>query len=319
MTKIHILAPIIAEAYTAALMPLFPDLIFSIGATREDEGKGFHGCDALFTFGEFLRPDSFEKNKKIRWVQALGTGLDGIIDHPGLSDDVTISSLRGIHGPQVSELVFMHMLSLGRDYPRIVKNQTNKVWERWSGQTLQNKTIGLLGVGKISEALAKRCKAFDMEVVGITNSPRKLESFDRMVVRSDLLHIVAELDYLVVLVPLSEETRGLVGKKIFTAMKKSAYFINVSRGDVVDEDALLAALSNGDIAGAGSDVFVQEPLPSNSPLWEQANLMLTPHIGGLVDVYVEQSIPILKHNIEAFLAKQETTMINFFDRRRFSR
>lgn len=240
--------------------------------------------------------------------------MDGIIDSPDLAHGVTLSSMRGIHGPQVSELVFMFMLSFSRNYPRLLQNQSDGVWQRWPGKILQNKTIGLLGVGAISEALAKRCKAFEMEVVGITNTPRELENFDRLVPRSELLDAVAELDFLVALVPLNDDTRGLVGEAVFKAMKPSAFFINVARGVVVDEPALLAALDKGSIAGAGLDVFQQEPLPDDSPLWSHPNLVLTPHIGGMVDVYVDQTMPILMHNIRAFLDRDESAMRNLVKR-----
>ena len=313
MTRIHILGPHPA-AFAAALCEHLPEVEFTTSSSRDHVGDGFQECDVLFTFSDFLKPDSFKNMPNLRWVQSLGTGMDGIIDSLDLADGVALSSMRGIHGPQVSELVFMFMLSLSRDYPQFVKNQSDHVWQRRPGIILQNKTIGLLGVGVISEALAKRCKAFEMEVVGISSTLRDLENFDRMVMRTNLLEVVAEFDFLVVLVPLNDDTRGLVDETIFAAMKNSAYFINVARGGVVDEDALLAALDNGEIAGVGLDVFEQEPLPIDSPLWDHPNLLLTPHIGGMVDVYVEQTTPILRHNIRAFLDGQENTMMNLVKR-----
>jgi phosphoglycerate dehydrogenase-like enzyme len=313
MTKIHILGPS-PETFVNELSPLFPEVIFSLGSSRNDFGNSLEEYDALFTFSDFLNPDSFKNLNKIRWIQSLGTGLDGMIDSPYLDDTVIISSMRGIHGPQVSELVFMLLLSLSRDFSRAMENQLNKVWERWPGKSLQNKTIGLLGVGVISEAIARRCKAFDMRVIGITRTKRKLNHFDKLVGQSDLITIAKELDYLVALVPLNEETRGIVNKHVFSAMKQSAYFINVARGGVVDENDLVTAINKREIAGAGLDVFEEEPLPVNSPLWSQPNLILTPHLGGMVDVYVEQSMPILTHNIRAFLNGDTGNMLNLVSR-----
>ena len=313
MKKIHILGPN-PEAFSNELSYLFPEVNFSIGSSRDDFGDSIDEYDILFAFSDFLSPHSFRQKNKIRWVQSLGAGLDGMIDSPYLEDSVIFSSMRGIHGPQVSELVFMLMLSLSRNYSRAMQNQLNCVWERWPGKTLKNKTIGLLGVGSISEAVAKRCKAFDMRVVGITSKQRKLNNFDEIVTRNELIPVAKELDYLVVLVPLTNETRGIVNEHVFLAMKPTAYLINVARGGVVDETALIAALKNGDIAGAGLDVFEHEPLPADSPLWSQQNLILTPHLGGMVDVYLEQAMPLLIHNIKAFLNGNEDNMLNVASR-----
>ena len=313
MNKIHILGPN-PEAFANELSPLFPEVNFSIGSSRDDFGDSMDEYDVLFAFSDFLSPNSFRQKNKIRWVQSLGAGLDGMIDSPYLKNSVIFSSMRGIHGPQVSELVFMLMLSLSRNYSRAMLNQLNRVWERWPGKSLKNKTIGLLGVGIISEAVAKRCKAFDMRVVGITSTQRKLKDFDEIVTRNELMSVAKELDYLVVLVPLTNETRGIVNEHVFLAMKPTAYLINVARGGVVDETALIAALKNGDIAGAGLDVFEHEPLPADSPLWSQQNLILTPHLGGMVDVYLEQAMPLLIHNIKAFLNGNEDNMLNVASR-----
>ena len=309
MTKIHILGPN-PENFLDKLAPLFPEVTFTVGSFRDDFGKEFELYDVLFTFSDFLSPYSFNKSNQLRWVQSLGAGLDGIIDSPYLDDTVIFTSMRGIHGPQVSELVFMHMLSLSRNYSRAMLNQVDRLWERWPAKSLQKKTVGLLGVGVISKALAKRCKAFDMNVVGITNTHRELEHFDKIILRKELIPVVKELDYLVVLVPLDGETRGLVDEHIFSNMKRTAFLINVSRGGVVDENALMTAINNGEIAGAGLDVFEQEPLPVDSPLWSQSNLNLTPHLGGMVDNYAEQAIPILKHNLRVYLRGQIDKMLN---------
>ena len=313
MTKIHILGPE-PDAFLDKLAPLFPEVVFSTGSSRGDLGEGFDQLDALFAFSDFLRPDSFKISNHLRWVQSLGAGLDGMIDSPYLNETVIFSSMRGIHGPQVSELVFMLMLSLSRNYSKLMLNHLEHVWERWPGKSLQKKKVGLLGVGIISGALAKRCKAFEMEVIGITSKPRELANYDRMVLRNELVGAVKELDYLVVLVPLNNETSRLVDEHVFSAMKRTAYLINVARGGVVDETALMVALNNGEIAGAALDVFDHEPLPADSPLWAQSNLILTPHLGGMVDVYVEQAMPVLTHNIRAFLNGKESTMLNLVER-----
>ena len=166
------------------------------------------------------------------------------------------------------------MLSLARDLPRSVHAQENGQWERWPSRCSSGKTVGILGVGLIAEYLAPICKTFHMTVIGISGSPRAAPGFDRMVARGDLMKVAGELDYLVVLAPLTPETRNIVGAKLLAAMKPTAYLVNVARGGVVDEPALIKALEAGQIAGAGLDVFSQEPLPPDNPLWKTKNVTI---------------------------------------------
>src|SRR5882757_3153438 len=159
------------------------------------------------------------------------------------------------------------MLSLARDMPRSAHAQERNAWERWPARLLEGKTVGILGVGLIAEYLAPICKALGMTVIGISGSPRPAPGFDRVVARADLMKVVPEFDFLVALAPLTPQTRGIIGEKVFAAMKPSAYLVNVARGGVVDEPALMVALESDKIAGAALDVFSEEPLPASSPLW----------------------------------------------------
>ena len=183
-------------------------------------------------------------------------------------------------------------------------------WERWPSQLLDGKTVGILGVGLIAEYLAPICKQFGMTVVGISSSPRETKNFDRMVKRDDLVKTAPELDFLVALTPMSAETRGIIGDKVFKAMKPSAYLVNVARGGVVDEPALIKALESGEIAGAALDVFSQEPLPADNPLWKAKNVTIFPHLGGYSKGYEDRAMPTLAGNMSKYLAGDLKNMIN---------
>src|SRR5262249_10315977 len=145
---------------------------------------------------------------KLKWIQALGTGVDNIIDLPSLGKEVLVTNVRGIHGAPVSEATIAYMLSLARDLPRASRAQEKGQWERWPAALLAGKTVGILGVGLIAEYLAPICKALGMTVVGFSGSPREAKSFDRMVHRDDLVKAVRDVDFLVALTPLTPETRG---------------------------------------------------------------------------------------------------------------
>jgi phosphoglycerate dehydrogenase-like enzyme len=247
---------------------------------------------------------------KLKWIQALGTGVDNIVDLPSLGKEVVVTNVRGIHGAPVSEATIAFMLSLARDMPRSVRAQEQSKWERWPSALLAGKTVGILGVGLIAEYLAPICKTFGMTVVGISGSPRETRHFDRMAHRNDLTKVVGDLDFLVVLTPLSAETRNIVREKVFAAMKPTAYLVNVARGGVVDEPALIAALEAGKIAGAGLDVFSQEPLPSDNPLWKTKNLTIFSHLGGYSQGYEDRAMPTIAGNMGKFLAGDLKSMIN---------
>lgn len=210
----------------------------------------------------------------------------------------------------MSEAAIMAMLALSRDFPRTVRSQQRHLWERWPARLLDGKRLGILGIGVIAEALAPRCKALGMTVVGITSVQRTVPSFDRVYARDELLAAVRDLDYLLVLTPFSPATRHLVDSAILSAMKPTSYFINLARGGVVDEVALIKALENGQIAGAALDVFEEEPLPQDHPFWTMKNVIVTPHLGGFYDGYADRALPVVEENIRRFLAGDATNMIN---------
>ena len=164
-----------------------------------------------------------------------------------------------------------------------------------------DKTVGIFGVGQIAEILAPKCKAFGMRVVGVTSAPRNLAGFDRMHRREELARVIGDFDFLILLTPLTTATRNSIDAKIFAAMKPTSYLINLARGGVVDEGALIEALAKGRIAGAALDVFNQEPLPADHPFWSMSNVIITAHQGGFCDVYVDHALPTIEANLERFL------------------
>jgi D-2-hydroxyacid dehydrogenase (NADP+) len=306
------LPPDVTEQYRARLSRLFPEIAIDVVADKAKAENAIKAADMLLTFGQMLKNLKFDLKDAVnlQWVQALGTGLDGITDQPSLRPSVTVTSLHGVHGPPVSEAALASMFALSRDLPGFVRAQDEHAWKRWPAKLLHNKTVGILGIGVIAEALAPKCKAMGMTVVGITSSPRPVAGFDSVHPVSELLTIVPHLDYLVLLTPYSAATHHLIDAKVFAAMKRTAYLVNVARGGVVDEDALVAALRAKEFAGAALDVFNQEPLPADHPLWGFNNVIITTHQGGFCDTYVDLAMPILEHNMRCFLKGDTKSMMN---------
>jgi D-2-hydroxyacid dehydrogenase (NADP+) len=271
-------------------------------------------ADVLVSFGPMLADHVFGKARKLKWVQALGTGVDGIVDQPSLGRDVIVTNMHGFHGVPMSEAALMAMLALARDLPRSLRSQGAKKWDRFPARTLAGKTVAIFGVGAIAARLAPLCKALGMSVLGISSAPRELEGFDRVFPRDELAHAAGEADYLVLLTPYTPATRGIVGREVLAAMKPGACLVNLARGGVVDEAALIEALRAGRLAGAALDVFSVEPLPAESRLWEMPNVIVTPHLGGFFEDYPRFALPVVEENLRRFLAGDTAGMLNLVKR-----
>jgi D-2-hydroxyacid dehydrogenase (NADP+) len=313
MTNLLILLTLpenVRHQYRDRLKARFPELTIDIADHHSKVGPYIAKADALLTFAPMLSPKVLQDAGRLKWVQALGTGVDNLTDQDALRKDVIVTNIHGIHGPPVSEAALGFMLALARDLPRAVRLQDEKTWFRFPAQLLHNKTVGIFGVGIIAEALAPKCKAFGMRVVGISSAPRPAPGFDAMRSRDELLKVAGDFDFLVLLTPLTEKTRNSVNADVFAAMKPTSFLINLARGGVVDEPALVEALKSKRIAGAALDVFSQEPLPPDHPFWSMHNVIITTHQGGFCDVYVDFALPVIEKNMEQFLKGDTGGMIN---------
>jgi phosphoglycerate dehydrogenase-like enzyme len=300
----------VRDYYASQLAQKFPELHIDVVDHYSKAPPFMSAAYILITFGPMMKDEVLRDSPKLKWVQALGTGIDGLIDQPSLGKDVVITNIRGIHGEPVSEAAIIAMLALSRRLPDSVRFQDKRSWTRWPPRLLDRKTVGIFGIGLIAEALAPRCKALGMRVVGFSSARRDVPGFDAMYLRSEFLQVAGTLDYVVLLVPYAQDTHRLIGAREFAAMKPTSYFINLARGGIVDEEALMHALEAGQIAGAALDVFQTEPLPPEHPLWAAKNVLITPHLGGFCDVYAERALPTIAHNMACFLRGDYDAMIN---------
>lgn len=300
-----------AEEYKRALSPKFPGVVIQAAKMEEEVGKFIEQADILLTIrisNELLR-----KASKLQWIHALTTGVDYIVNLPSLRKEMIITSTRGIHGPQVSEMAFLLMLALNRDFPEVVRNQDKRTWARWPGKLLWKKKVGILGVGIIGEEIARKCKAFGTEVFGIDIIKRKLDCIDVFYGPEDIVKVAKEVDYFVIVAPYTPQTEKIVDSKVLSAMKSTAFLVNLGRGEIVDEEALISILKSGKIAGAGLDTYCQEPLPKDHPFWGMKNVILSPHVAGMSDVYVEQALTVFEENLRRFLKGERRNLLNMIE------
>lgn len=285
----------------ARLREAFPGVTVHDARAHEQALANAANASVLVALSHEVTDELVAAMPKLQWIFSLSTGVDHLWTLKSLRTGVRVTNGRGIHGPQMAELAFLFMIGLARDYQRMAANRKERVWERWAQPVLVGKTAVILGIGTISEDVARRCKAFDMRVVGVSNARAASPGFDIVLPRQKLLEAAAMADFLIVLVPLDATTRHMIGTEVFTAMKPSAFIINLARGDVIDEAAMIEALRSATIAGAGLDVFSIEPPAATNPLWDMPNVMMSPRIGGMSDIYADQIFPVVAHNLRALL------------------
>ncbi len=303
------------QEFKDLLAPDFPEVAFFAAGKEDKAGDFIESADILVALR--ISDSLLSRARNLKWIQCSITGTDYIENLPSFRSrkDVILTSSRGIHGPQMSEFAIMLMIAMNRQFQRFVRNQDRRVWERWPTRLLSGKKVGILGVGAIGEAIAGKCKAFDMTVLGIDPFPRDLGFVDRFYKPGELHQVMPEVDYFISVAPSTPETRKMINKEAFSKMKPTAFFISMGRGEVVDEDALLHVLRERKIAGAAMDTFMKEPLPPEHPFWGMDNVIITPHVGGTCDVYVRQAAGIFRENLKRFLKGEREELINMVARK----
>ncbi|MBX3014992.1 MAG: D-2-hydroxyacid dehydrogenase [Caldilineaceae bacterium] len=243
---------------------------------------------------------------QLRWLQQWGAGVDWLLRYPAVAalDHLTITTGSGVHAVPITEHIFGFLLAFGRGLHTAVRRQLRQEWQSptWPQLfELPGKTMLLIGVGAIGERTAAIATALGMRVIGIRREPTlAVPGVAAMHPPSDLLRLLPQADVVVLTVPLTTETHHLLGERELRAMKPSAYLINIGRGATIDEPALVRALQEGWIAGAGLDVCEVEPLPLTSPLWRLENVILTAHYAGATPHYDERALPIFLDNLKRY-------------------
>lgn len=266
--------------------------------------------------------DLLPEAKQLRWFQQWSAGADWLLDHPEVQDlPFILTNASGVHAIPISEHVIAVLLSFGRNLPQAWRAQQQRIWMQEGGDEqraelkhytrddtfeIAGKTMLLIGVGEIGERTAKIAQALEMEVLALRHNPQhQSPQVDETVGADELLEILPKADVIVSTVPLTKETHHMLDARAFAAMKEGALFINIGRGPTVDEQALIAALQSGKLGGAGLDVFEEEPLSTDSPLWAMENVLITPHSSGVTPEYNNRAFALFLANLERYLAGEQ--------------
>ena len=298
----------VGEAELARLEQAHPAVRVEVTQDRERFGRLLPEADGVIVFVDFARllGPALRPGGRLRWIHSIPAGVNHLLTPEVIAAEyVTLTSTKGPMGPLMAEHIVLLMLALARDLPGFLRDQAGRRWRFLSEERpmldLWGRTVAILGVGSVGGSLARICKlGFGMRVLGMSRTRRDDPHVDRYFERAELPAALAEADFVALTLALTPETRRIIDADALAAMKPGAFLINVTRGDLVDEDALVAALREGRIAGAGLDSVVEEPLPPESPLWSAPNVIITPHVSPGRDRFGAEVVDFWCENIRRF-------------------
>lgn len=274
-------------------------------------------AEAEVIYGFRLPNDVIARAPKLKWVQVMSAGVDRFLDIEFQQSSVIMTNVSGIHAIPIGEIVLEQMLMFAKQAPLCFRLKQEKQWKRFMPTVLRSKTVGIVGLGNIGREVARLAKAFGMRVVATRRSTKRVaraKHVDILLPTEQLTRLLKESDFVVLSLPFTSETNRLIGEKELRTMKPTAYLINIARGNIVDEEALICALDERWIAGAGLDVFATEPLPADSRLWEFTNVIFSPHIAGGMEDYNIRATELFCDNLRRYLSGKN--LFNVIDKKK---
>ena len=286
-------------------------------AARERWDALLDEAEVLFDFGPLELAPTLAARPRLRWIQATSAGVGKLADRVGLTQSsVAVTTASGVHARPLAEFVLLAMLMFGKDVLRLEREQREHRWERFAGEEAAGKTVCVVGLGKIGREVARLSRALDARVVGTVRELRERTpddlGVDRVEPTDRLDELLPEADVLVLAVPHTALTDRILDARRLALLKTDAILVNIARGDIVDEAALAEALASGRLRGAALDVFEQEPLPPESPLWDLPNVFVSPHSASTVAAENERIVELFQENIRRYLEGQP--LLNLLDK-----
>lgn len=302
------------DRFVQHLRTRFPDLAIHVVDDEDAFRAHLPHADAVVGWG--VNPEELTLASRLRWIQTVGAGVDGVITPELIASGILLTNNSGVHAPNIAEHLMSLMLAFARQLPQHIRAQDTHTWrhETWRSGIfeLNGQMLLIVGLGDIGQALAKRAAPFGMNVIGVRRREGPTpEGVSNVVNIDDLPGVLADADHVAICLPLTTQTRGLFDRKTLYGMKQGSFLYNIGRGSIVDQSALIDALSDGHLGGAGLDVTEPEPLPPDSPLWDLPNAIITSHTSGVTPNYWDRAIVILESNIERYRSGNE--LLNVVD------
>ena len=270
-------------------------------------------AEAEISYGMRIPTNLLARAPKLKWIQVTSAGVDRYLNDEFRRSPIILTNASGVHATPIGEFVVSLMLMFAKNAVTFFEAKQQKQWMRTPGTVLNGKTVGVVGLGSIGQEVARLCKAFRMRVIATRRSPTKrtARNVDLLLPPNGLPRLLEESDFVAICLPLTRETNKLIGDSELKMMKPSAYIINIARGPIIDEDALIQALQAKIIAGAGLDVFATEPLPLESKLWDLPNVIISPHVSGGREDYEVGALDIFCRNLHRYVeGKRMINVVN---------
>jgi phosphoglycerate dehydrogenase-like enzyme len=291
----------------AKLRARFPLINFIHATTTEQRAEGLQSCDAAYTW--ILDAAELAAAPQLKWVHTSAVAVETLCLPELFARGIAVSNTRGVQALPIAEHVMAVVLSLAKQIPFVLENQQQARWAQneFMGERLpwllHGRTLGLVGVGTIGAEIAKRAEAFGMRVIALRRRPAYgvIGHVERVYGKDELGEFLGQCHVVVVAAPLTPETHGLLGAAQFAQLPKGAIVVNVGRAKIIDTDALIEAVTSGHLGGASLDVFPQEPLPADHPLWQTPNVILTPHTSGFRRGHWDEVVELYAENIQRWL------------------
>jgi D-2-hydroxyacid dehydrogenase (NADP+) len=271
--------PEFLERYKKLLGEARGDLHLFICENKEQIKRHIKEADIIFS-GHSFPVELIPKAENLKWIQSMSAGVENFVLSRSIPPHVVLTKITGVHGPIMSEYVLGYILALTLHMKQGFENQKKRDWPYYVPDTIRSKTVGVIGLGSVGAYIAYKLHLAGAEVIGLEEQEKRLPFINREFLVPEIDEFLRNSDFVVMTLPLCPDTQGFFDERHFAKMKKSAYFLNVSRGAVVNEEALVKALKSSHIAGAVLDVFCEEPLPKDHELWKLDNVIITPHISG---------------------------------------
>ncbi|MEK5331265.1 D-2-hydroxyacid dehydrogenase [Lysinibacillus sp. FSL W8-0992] len=285
------------------------DFVFKNGLSTDELQK----ADVLVTYGEDLNDDNMQYATKLKWIFVASAGVEKMPAQAIIDRGILVSNVRGIHKSPMAESMLAHILAIKRALPWLYDHQKKREWSKKGKQTeLRDNTALILGPGAIGSEVGRLLQAFGVTTIGCNRSGKAAPYMDEMVSFAKLTEALPKADIVISVLPKTAETTYLLKEEHFSAMKNDAIFMNFGRGNLVDEKVLIHAMETGEIGYAVLDVFEEEPLSANSPLWSCPNVIVSPHVSSHSSRYVERSLDIFKPSLMKWL-NGETALENVVD------
>lgn len=300
------------EKYVNVLKAKYDGLDFAISTDKEAVFSHLKNAEILITFYKCSKK-MLDAAPALKWIQAVSAGVDYMPLDEVARRRIILTNGRGIHRVPMTEFALASMINLARNFHVMFRNQMHRKWDRSAPQgEINGSVLGIIGLGDIGKEIARKASYLGMHVIGVKRNPEPLEFVEEVYGGRDMGKVFEKSDYIINLLPFTAATERIIDRNCFHLMKESACFINIGRGKTVNEPDLIETLRNGKIRAMVSDVYFEEPLPEDSPLWELENVILTPHICGMSHRYMERATEIIDHNLEVYLHRRGE-MINLVD------